>query len=294
MAYDAASGQVVLYGGYGTNSTLGDTWTWNGSTWTKLSAVISGTPFYEAAMAYDAASGQVVLFGGLSGQVTALAGTWTLQLGAVNMGTANVCPAGTTAPTPCSQSGTLSYSVAADTIIGSIHILTQGAQFLDFQAPGGAVGATACTAKTYSSATTCTVDVTFAPTYAGLRNGAVVMEDNTGHVLATTYLYGTGTAPQVAFTPGTMNPIAGTGTAGWGNASTGFFDELNMPQGVAVDSAGNSYIADTANSVIQKVSPTETITIVTGDGTPGYSGDGGAAANAEVEQPQGGGGRRRG
>ena len=35
MAYDAANGTVVLFGGEGRLGTLGDTWTWNGTTWTE-------------------------------------------------------------------------------------------------------------------------------------------------------------------------------------------------------------------------------------------------------------------
>src|ERR1700719_986653 len=35
MAYDAATGTVVLFGGGGANSSLSDTWTWDGATWTQ-------------------------------------------------------------------------------------------------------------------------------------------------------------------------------------------------------------------------------------------------------------------
>ena len=35
MAYDAATGTVVLFGGLGGHGDLGDTWTWNGTTWTQ-------------------------------------------------------------------------------------------------------------------------------------------------------------------------------------------------------------------------------------------------------------------
>jgi hypothetical protein len=283
MAYDAAISQVVLFGGNGPGSVaLNDTWTWNGTMWTEQSAVPSGlTARDDAAMAYDAASSQVVLFGGNSAGA-AQSNTWTLQM-PVNLGTANVCPAGTTAPTPCSQSGTVSFNVAADTIIGSIHILTQGATGLDFQVTPNFLNESACQAQTYSSATTCTVDVTFAPTYAGPRNGAVVIEDGSGNVLATTYLSGTGTAPQVAFTPGTINTYAGNGTLGSSSA------ELHYPQGVTVDGAGNTYIADTDNDRIQKVAAfSGAITTVAGiTNESGYGGDEGAATSAKLDEPQG-------
>src|ERR1700690_837369 len=76
IAYDAAHGQVVLFGGLqGTN----DTWLWNGVTWTE--AVPSNTPNNpgprgNAAMVYDAAHGQVVMFGGIDNSNTRLGDTW--------------------------------------------------------------------------------------------------------------------------------------------------------------------------------------------------------------------------
>jgi hypothetical protein len=66
MAYDAATGTVVLFGGAGNNGTtlLGDTWAWDGSTWTQQAPATSPPARANASMAYDAASGTVVLFGG--------------------------------------------------------------------------------------------------------------------------------------------------------------------------------------------------------------------------------------
>jgi hypothetical protein len=84
MAYDAATKTVVLFGGHtgpsGGGRFLADTWTWNGSTWTKRAPAASPAARYEAMMAYDAATSTVVLFGGhigntVSGRV--LADTWT-------------------------------------------------------------------------------------------------------------------------------------------------------------------------------------------------------------------------
>jgi DNA-binding beta-propeller fold protein YncE len=57
---------------------------------------------------------------------------------------------------------------------------------------------------------------------------------------------------------------------------------LYVPQGVAVDSSGNVYIADTGNACIRKVKPDGTIAVVAGDGVFGYTGDGGAAASAQL------------
>lgn len=77
MAYDAATGTVVLFGGYGKSSQLGDTWTWNGTTWAKQTSAAHPGVRYDAAMAYDAASGTAVLFGGFTGKEVALGDTWT-------------------------------------------------------------------------------------------------------------------------------------------------------------------------------------------------------------------------
>src|SRR5262249_8469240 len=62
---------------------------------------------------------------------------------------------------------------------------------------------------------------------------------------------------------------------------------LWVPQGVAVDSAGDLFIADGYNNRIRKVSSSGIITTVAGNGSPGYSGDGGPAINAQLTFPGG-------
>jgi uncharacterized protein (TIGR03437 family) len=63
--------------------------------------------------------------------------------------------------------------------------------------------------------------------------------------------------------------------------------ELNNPQGVAVDAAGNVYIADTLNHRIRVVTPDGNIHTVAGNGNAGRSGDGGQALEAELNHPEG-------
>src|ERR1035438_10890776 len=60
---------------------------------------------------------------------------------------------------------------------------------------------------------------------------------------------------------------------------------LNGPQGVAVDGAGNVYIADSANNCVRRVAPNGVITTVAGNGIAGFSGDGGFGVNAQVGNP---------
>src|ERR1035437_1147009 len=55
---------------------------------------------------------------------------------------------------------------------------------------------------------------------------------------------------------------------------------LNSPAGTAMDAAGNLFIADAYNHVIRKLGTNGVVTIVAGNGTGSFSGDGGAATNA--------------
>ena len=88
---------------------------------------------------------------------------------------------------------------------------------------------------------------------------------------------------------GIITTVAGNGTPGYsGDGGAATSTELFDPEGVAVDKSGNIYIADTYNDRIRKVTAsTGIITTVAGNGTQGYSGDGGAAVNAELYAPIG-------
>ena len=87
---------------------------------------------------------------------------------------------------------------------------------------------------------------------------------------------------------GAINTVAGDGTSGYsGDKAAATSAELLGPSAVAVDSSGNVYIADTGNHVIRMVSTSGTITTIAGNNTGGYTGDGGAAVDAELEFPTG-------
>ena len=67
VAWDPATGQLLLFGGSTRPGTdggfLGDTWSWNGTTWRLLHPAVSPPARHNADMIYDAASGNVILFG---------------------------------------------------------------------------------------------------------------------------------------------------------------------------------------------------------------------------------------
>ena len=87
---------------------------------------------------------------------------------------------------------------------------------------------------------------------------------------------------------GTVTRVAGTITAGFsGDGGPATKAWLQTPYGVAVDAAGNVYIADSENNRIRKVNPAGIISTVAGKGTRGFSGDGGPAVNAELYAPWG-------
>ncbi len=92
---------------------------------------------------------------------------------------------------------------------------------------------------------------------------------------------------KVTASTGIITTVAGDGTQGYsGDGGAATSAKLNLPTGVAVDSSGNIYIADWYNYRIRKVTvSTGIITTVAGDGTGGYSGDGGAATSAELYYP---------
>jgi streptogramin lyase len=105
---------------------------------------------------------------------------------------------------------------------------------------------------------------------------------------------------EVARATGKITTYAGTQVAGngvdaetpdgtfSGDGGPALLAGINHPFGIAVDGAGNLYIADTKNQRIRMVSAaTGIITTIAGTGTGGYSGDGGPATRAELYNPEG-------
>jgi len=87
----------------------------------------------------------------------------------------------------------------------------------------------------------------------------------------------------VNFSSGNINTFAGTGSAGYSGDTYGASTaQLNNPTSVAVDKAGNVYIADYNNYVVRKVNTLGNISTVAGNDTAGYTGDGGQATLAHI------------
>src|SRR5260370_12952702 len=90
-------------------------------------------------------------------------------------------------------------------------------------------------------------------------------------------------------TSGVITTVAGNGTEGFsGDGGAATSAALNTPIGVAVDTAGNLYIADAFNNRIRKVNAAGVITTVAGNGDCRFSGDDGAAVSASLCAPFGG------
>ncbi len=88
-------------------------------------------------------------------------------------------------------------------------------------------------------------------------------------------------------TKGNINTVAGTGTAGFaGDGGKATSAQFNSPTGIALDSSGNMYIADSLNERIRKIAGSN-VSTVAGNGILSYSGDGGPATRAQLNAPQG-------
>lgn len=200
--------------------------------------------------------------------------------------------------TAAAQNVTITAQVAGT--VKTVEVLTNGATGAAIATPEFAKGAGALTCESAILAVggTCQESVTFTPSFPGLRIGAVVLLDSGGKVLGTTDVSGVGQGGLDVLTPGNQIEIAGE-LKEVGGPINGFPANgtlLRQPASVALDGAGNLYIADSANNEIRMVcfsNTSATIAGVTcpgagividiaGTGGTGYSGDNGPASSASV------------
>ena len=121
-------------------------------------------------------------------------------------------------------------------------------------------------------------------TLAQLKSPAGLALDPAGNL----YIADTGTARiRKVDTGGNISTVAGTGQTGFdGDGRNAALTQLSSPGGVAADSSGNLYIADTKNNRVRKVLPSGIIFTVAGNGTPGWSADNTFAPAAALNQPR--------
>ena len=182
-----------------------------------------------------------------------------------------------------STTAIVSVTFASAGKVANVEVLTQGAANLDFTM---ATGGSCAVGNSYAVSATCTVNVAFAPTRAGVRNGAVKLLDSSGNWLATGSVRGTGVGPQAAFLPGVQSTVSSVVSFPYGIAIDGGgniyvaahivnpVEEIlavngsipasptivplgsgygSNPQSVAVDGSGNVYVADTRNNAIKEI-----------------------------------------
>jgi DNA-binding beta-propeller fold protein YncE len=88
---------------------------------------------------------------------------------------------------------------------------------------------------------------------------------------------------------GTITTVAGNGIAGYGgDGGPAVAASFNEPYGIAVDRAGNIYVADRHNHCVRHIDAAAgVVTTFAGTGTAGFAGDGGPAARAWLVEPNG-------
>ena len=123
-------------------------------------------------------------------------------------------------------------------------------------------------------------------TEASLNTPHGVAVDNRGHVFIAD-------SPnhrirKVDLATGVITTVAGTGQEGFsGDGVPAAAAKLNRPRFLIVAPDGSLLIADTANYRVRRVNPAGIITTIAGSGAPGYSGDGGPATAARLDDPRG-------
>ena len=125
-------------------------------------------------------------------------------------------------------------------------------------------------------------------TSASISNPGALLLDGAGDL----YIADSGNHAirKLVLATGKLTTIAGQlGHSGYaGDGGPALSATLNTPEGLALDSTGALYIADTNNHVIRRIDPSsQIIQTIAGDGTPGFSGDGGPALVARLNAPWG-------
>jgi hypothetical protein len=174
----------------------------------------------------------------------------------------------TTAVGSTSSSQNVQITLASASAISSITVPLAQNGVQEFKV-GTVTGCTVGGASNPAN-TVCTVAITFTPQYPGIRMGTLTVNNN-NDVIGTAGLAGVGQGPEIAVTPGSLTMAIGGGQYGVTqvpqSVTTAAFSVSNNGSGLAMDGAGNLYIADNSgNCMAYKVNPlTNQIVAVAGD-----------------------------
>jgi hypothetical protein len=286
MAYDAATSQLVLFGGFGGSGQLGDTWIWNGTTWTQQSPARSPSARDYSSMAYDAATSQLVLFGGGTAS-SYLNDTWTYGVVSAKPTITAISPISgpTSGGTTVTVTGTgftgatkvvfgavaaTSFTVVSATKITAVSPAQAAATHnIYVTTPAGTSAPVAGDEFTYTAATPTVTSIS--PTSGPTAGGTTVTITGTGLTGATKVLFGTVAA--TSFTVVSATKITAVSPA---QAAALHNIYVTTPAGTSAPVAGDefTYTSSTAPSVTS-ISPTSgptaggTTVTVTGTGFTG-------------------------
>ena len=193
---------------------------------------------------------------------------------------------GSTAVGQISQPLSVTVTMVAGGVVATPEALTLGIANADFAiSSAGSCGI----GMSFSPGQTCSVTVIFQPKYPGIRAGSVVLLNSNNILLGSTLLTALATGSLAVLSPGEIETVAGV--TDWlyqGDGVPATDAPIFLPAGVVVDAHGNLYLADSNNNRIRRVDfVTGTISTVAGNGTAGYSGDGGLATAAMISSPGG-------
>ncbi len=122
---------------------------------------------------------------------------------------------------------------------------------------------------------TCSILTTFQPQYPGLRQGAITASTPSG-LQGVAFLYGIGVGPQINISPGLISTVVSKANAA---LSSAVLNGLMVAPGFVIVSDA------TTNTVYSVKTATGAVTAYAGNGTGGYSGDGGPAISAKLLRP---------
>lgn len=166
--------------------------------------------------------------------------------------------------------------VAYDAKSGNLYVADTASQVIRAITPAGVVSTLAGTAGMAGFANgTGTAATFFNPTGVAVDNGGNVYVADSGN----------NAIRKITMPGAVVSTLAGSGLMGSTNSAVGTSASFNNPNGVAVDAAGNVYVADTYNYLIRKVTSAGAVSTFAGTGTGG--GTNGPVASATFSFPSG-------